>query len=1061
MRKLMFTFFLAVLLAPSVGYASIYGILKGKVVDDEGKPVIGATVLVDGTKKGAKVSGNGEYVINNITAGAYTVIVRAVGMNEQKADIRISADQVYTHNVTLSSSSVKIGEVVKVADRIMVDKSAVGSQNNITADQIAASGRDLNGVIGLSAGVQSTGSGTFNVRGARSSETQMRIDGVDITNPFTGSAGMAGAYNPAMPSSLATEEVQVKTGGFGAEYGESQGGVINTVAKQGRDKYEGQFKWRTDVNSLNGSQKSGLKVVRENSKWVIKNQGEGVKYEGGDENTFEAGFGGPIPGIEDAVFYISGIYLKEQYQGNSYGVKDPWGNNLGQMPHNQIWRKNITGRFTFPIIEGVKLIVGGTYGLVSYESSSWSWLYQNDCDSLPNGSGQLVSKGISESIAKQNVINHYAASGFAKINHTLTNTSYYEFSLSYNINNEESARRKGYEDPGFFTGFDVYYPQDKYTSTAFGTLEEAPIKNGIVVSDKIIDVYQPLYGNRKTTDGYSARDFILRNPLTGYYEGEPNTTGTNNAYGLQGAFYTGGGSGFEFRYGNWWQIDGSYSNYLKLGDFTHKLQAGFEVKLFEQHHHENNNPYDGNPFYDLYTDKWGGNLYTADAEVYDKTSSPFTPKKIAWYVQDQITFRGIVFSPSVRFDVFDPNSRYRLASENFTSIKADSGFSDASVKFNISPRLSINYPVTETSKIQISYNVYYKTAQLVNLYDGFAIDVLRSGTIVGNPNMDAQRTNEYQIDYENNFTDDFAFYISAYYRDTYNQLGVKEYPAVPTPFYMYNTSEYGNSKGVEFRLVKSLSDNFMFDLNYTLAQAQATSASPASNYSVATDIYSGKPTFPLATYTQPWDIRHSINASINLIWGNDQGPSIGDVYPLENVNWNITGVYQSGSPYTKYNLSQQAISELYSERGPDYWNVDTRISKSFNLKDWFDGAGNAKIELYAEIKNLFNLRDAISFYSTTGDPDDNGISLIKEMGSFGSTPWYKEATYADATTFAPDQYDSYGDRLYSAMADTDGNGVVTQQEKYESYIKYVETNLKFRGNYQVPIRVYAGFVFRF
>jgi len=47
------------------------------------------------------------------------------------------------------------------------------------------------------------------------------------------------------------------------------------------------------------------------------------------------------------------------------------------------------------------------------------------------------------------------------------------------------------------------------------------------------------------------------------------------------------------------------------------------------------------------------------------------------------------------------------------------------------------------------------------------------------------------------------------------------------------------------------------------------------------------------------------------------------------------------------------------------------------------------------------------------------------------------------------------------MADLDKNGIVTQSEVYESYFKYVETIIKFRGNFQAPRSVFFSMVFWF
>ncbi|MCL2039192.1 MAG: carboxypeptidase regulatory-like domain-containing protein [Bacteroidetes bacterium] len=79
-----------------------YGTLKGKVVDTDGKGVIGAQVLVPGTTRGAKVKAkDGSFTVFNITPGKYKVIVRAVAMEQYETNVVISANKESQINVKM------------------------------------------------------------------------------------------------------------------------------------------------------------------------------------------------------------------------------------------------------------------------------------------------------------------------------------------------------------------------------------------------------------------------------------------------------------------------------------------------------------------------------------------------------------------------------------------------------------------------------------------------------------------------------------------------------------------------------------------------------------------------------------------------------------------------------------------------------------------------------------------------------------------------------------------------------------------------------------------------
>lgn len=1053
MKSLYILLLALAMLCPVDTYASIHGALKGKVVDENGDPLIGATVRIVGTTRGAIVkSKDGTFTLVNIPVGTFIVRVTFMGKEAAERQITFSAAKTDYAEFTLTAEGggARTKELEVFGNREMVRKDDIGSQQSFSGSAITNVAREgVTGVVSLSAGVDNSGNG-FNIRGSRDSETLIRVDGFDLSNQFTGGMGIGGtAYFP-MVSAFATEQVQVLTGGFSAEFGDAMGGIVNTMVKTGRlDKYEVFLRWRTDAPALNGSQANGLQIEREGRELIIQDEGEGAKYQGAITNSVEFGVGGAVPLIPRTTFFLSGLYKFEKYRTNSYEIYDPLGNNLGQLDNTRTWVKNITGRMQFGITNNIQLVIGGMFGMSNFENAGWSWLY-----STSEGTIDGVSNGIAENVAKQPVFNQLVANYSAKINHTLDQNSFYELKIANNINNDEFGRRIGYQDPSFLGGFEIYEPADEYAVSG-STL--------IPGKDKIIDIYTFLTKSQLSEDGYVTQAYPVRNPLTGYYEGNTNSTGTDNAYGLQYYFVTtGNSSGFQYRQSNDWQIKGDYNISLDKGDFSHNIRSGFEVRFWELHRHYNGNPYVANPFYDIYTDKWGGNIYADDQEVYDLTSTPASPFKFAAYVQDQLSFKGIVFTPGLRIDYFDPSSDYRTNNNTFIAIGADSGFASSDPKIQISPRLNVTYPITERSTLSIAYGIYFRTPELQNMYDKFFLYQLRSGDILGNPNMDAQRTNAYQVSYANQLTDDFVLNLSAYYKDIYNQLGVQYVPATPVPFFQYTVSEYGNTKGLEATLTKRASNNYGFLLNYTLAYVTGTSNSPSTNASILLDPFTQQPMFPLATYPQNWDVRHRVKLNAYLTWADNEGPSIGGIQLLENTNIIFTGNYRSGFPYTRTDPNGNPLSERNAERQPSFWNLDLRLSKAFMMKDIFgESAGYSRLELFADVNNLLNRTAVTAFYSATGDPDDNGRVLVTQVGNFSSITFYESADFANPATYSPSQYDSFGRRLYNANSDFDNNGLVTQAEKYQAFVNYAETALSFRGNYMIPRQVFVGINFNF
>lgn len=71
-----------VLVAALAANAGTTGKIVGRVTDENGTPLIGATVLILGTQYGAMTDPNGEYFIINLAPGTYDVQARMVGMEE-------------------------------------------------------------------------------------------------------------------------------------------------------------------------------------------------------------------------------------------------------------------------------------------------------------------------------------------------------------------------------------------------------------------------------------------------------------------------------------------------------------------------------------------------------------------------------------------------------------------------------------------------------------------------------------------------------------------------------------------------------------------------------------------------------------------------------------------------------------------------------------------------------------------------------------------------------------------------------------------------------------------
>jgi len=274
--------------ATSMSIAGITGILAGKITDKSGSPVAGATIKVVGTTRGGYSKADGKYTIVNINSGTYDVRVTAVGYDTVVKRLTIISDQTLTADFRLSQGGVKLTTLDVTAERQMVRSTDVGTNRQVSGKEITKIARDnLASALSLQAGVRASGN-NFVIRGGRTNETQVMVDGLTVTDQFTGGLGNVGStISAAMPSPLAVEEVQVQTGGFTAEYGNAVSGNVNTVVKTGKlDRYDGQVRWRKDVPFLYGT------------------AGNGIQLGAPHEDVADVAVGGPL-GLGKSTFFVS------------------------------------------------------------------------------------------------------------------------------------------------------------------------------------------------------------------------------------------------------------------------------------------------------------------------------------------------------------------------------------------------------------------------------------------------------------------------------------------------------------------------------------------------------------------------------------------------------------------------------------------------------------------------------------------------------------------------------------------------------------------------------------
>ena len=324
------------------------GSLEGTVKDAQGAVLPGAVVEARSAAligvRSESTDANGNYRFPALPPGTYQVTAALSGFQTTKSQIvQLSVGQVLRVDVTLPLGGVT--EAVQVtAESTVLDVASARTATTLTARVIEElpRGRTFNTLLQLAPGVRaesksgSVGVGGYQFDGTSGSENVFVVDGVDVSNIRNGSLGV----QDAIPFEF-VQELQIKSGGFEAEFGGALGGVVNVISKSGSDTFRGEAVYQFTGDSLNGRLRStppagqavaATAFVADGFRRDPFNVTQSEFFEAPEDQlhtnqTYGFTLGGPL--VKDKLRFFAG-YLPERYQTdrsinfvNAAGVASP------------------------------------------------------------------------------------------------------------------------------------------------------------------------------------------------------------------------------------------------------------------------------------------------------------------------------------------------------------------------------------------------------------------------------------------------------------------------------------------------------------------------------------------------------------------------------------------------------------------------------------------------------------------------------------------------------------------------------------------------------------------
>jgi len=366
------------------------------------------------------------------------------------------------------------------------------------------------------------------------------------------------------------------------------------------------------------------------------------------------------------------------------------------------------------------------------------------------------------------------------------------------------------------------------------------------------------------------------------------------------------------------------------------------------------------------------------------------PFKFSAYIQDKIEFESLIINVGLRFDLFNPNGRipadpsdpniynpFKLEhiykdlnndgkigldeqreDNKFTLAEKEAfWYKKASIKKQLSPRVGIAYPITDKGIIRFSYGIFQQIPEYSQLYLGDQFKMTSAQGIqgpFGNNDLKPQKTTIYELGLQQQFFEDFALDVTAFYRDIRDWISSSQ----PIPTFLAGISysqrinrDFANVKGITLAINKRFTNHYSFGIDYTFQVAEGTNSSPDQEF--FSQLNGAEPTKILTPLD--WDQTHTFNANIY----------VGD------LDWGISLIYNfnTGQPYTPTVIpgaytGRNVLSGLTqnSRRKPVISRVDLELHKDFSFSSF-------NVQFFLKVFNLFDAKNPLIVFGDTGKPD--------------------------------------------------------------------------------------------
>ena len=906
--------------------------------------------------------------MTNIPPGGYDVKAELTDYGPETIEgAKVLAGLTTALNFSLKTAeTVTLEGITVTAVKPLIKRDVTQTTRIIESEDIEAMPRDtVNGILQTLPGVAVLNStGSTHVRGGRSTEIRYLIDGIPINNPIGRSLGLSIGTN-------SLEQIEFITGGFNAEHGDAQSGIVNLITKVGTSKLSGRVRYRVGqwmehhgdplygpwLDPDNGCRPIALEPFR--GIFIGQPYDYQTPYRGQDLTVAELA---EREGDGKVVFteIFPGVYADRTENPLAPVIDSETGEpqvnpDTGEVVMTRQPYKDADGTVIDYEKKQITLLDGYVVDLNQY---SGLFNDKKKYDLSPSHIGEFALSGP----IWGNRLTFSASSQLRRDNSFLPNSGGTGYILQGKLKFEVTPsikltagglfdQRKSHSYGGSLRFWPNAIPESNSNARSMSLRLSHNINSGTFYTLTLGQFHSSAEANqpgkvwdplKKTFDenAWDPKKSFEQNQEEGRIRNPPQQAYNDTTYFVAGD-------------SNSWGSSHATTSILR-GDFAsqvtanHQIQTGVEFLAYD--------------LYNLGATNYGSsNLYM---EFYD-----VQPQSVSMYLQDKMEYEGMIVNAGLRYDLYSPDGISPtdpldpLELNDNGTIKLDKSTYkvglpiiknpvEASVKHMIAPRLGISFPITDRSKLHFTYGHYYQIPRGDDLYENLSFDMRGAIRRRGNPDLNPEKTIAYEVGIIRQFTDDLTIDITGFTKDIDKLVNSVHVDITNDYSYFLNDvfndrphGIYGRVQGFELTIRKWRTGRSPVSgmLNYTYSVAKGKGSSRNLGYLT---YYRSQPdvteSHPLA-----WDQRHIFSGLLDI------------QLPFDSAV-NLIGRYASGLPYTP-NPRSPIKPDINSKRYPSTYNVDALFSKRSRI-------GGLTYTFFADIRNIFNTRnlyDLLDAVSTT------------------------------------------------------------------------------------------------